>query len=70
MTTLLAGCVTGRSNEPPVVTLKCPPLVNYSKEKQQKVGEELSKLPPGSALPEVMVDYSKLRDACRAIQRN
>lgn len=68
MTMLLAACVTGRSEEP-LTQLRCPPLASYSKDEQKKLGEELSQLPPGSSLPRAMVDYSKLRDACRAINK-
>jgi hypothetical protein len=54
MAILLAGCATVRS-EAPVVRLTCPPLVSYDKDFQKKAGEELSKLPPGSATQEVMM---------------
>lgn len=44
----------------------CPPLVAYSAETQQVAAAELRKLPKGSPLAKMIVDYKKTRDACRA----
>lgn len=46
----------------------CPPLVQYSSATQQKAADELEKLPKGSALAQMIVDYKKTRDACRITQ--
>lgn len=43
----------------------CPPLIRYSAETQKKAAEELRRLPPGSPLAKLVVDYKKMRDACR-----
>lgn len=70
---LLSACGTVSSDlaaPPPVVKTRCPPIVNYSSEKQKKFAEELQALPKDSALAGVIVDYSKLRDSCRAINRS
>ena len=44
---------------------KCPPLVTYSKEFQQQAATELDALKASSRLSTMIVDYSKIRDACR-----
>jgi hypothetical protein len=67
-TTLLAGCATGLSEPLPVLRPVCPPLVQYDRDFQKRAAEELSKLPPASALAVFMNDYVKLRDACRAMK--
>lgn len=55
----LAGCQTTR------VVSGCPPLVTYSAQTQKQLAADLRALPPGSLLGRVIVDYKKLRDACR-----
>jgi hypothetical protein len=61
--TPLAGCVTGGSSR-----VTCPPLVTYSREFQRTAAAALDQLPPGSPVGVLVTDYSKLRDACRAIR--
>ena len=60
---LLAGCLAATSR------VTCPPLVTYPPAFQQQAAAELRALPAGSALATMIVDYGKLRDACRAIGR-
>jgi hypothetical protein len=43
----------------------CPPLVTYPIEMQRRAASELRALPKDSALSELIVDYGKLRKACR-----
>lgn len=43
----------------------CPPLVDYSAERQTLAAKELRALPKGSELAKLVVDYGKLRAACR-----
>lgn len=52
---LLAGCAS---------TGGCPPLTKYTPEKQAKVAK-LLRDQHGSDLADFIVDYGKLRDACR-----
>lgn len=47
---------------------RCPPLVTYSKEQQQRALTELRKIATDSEIARYVSDYSKLRDACRAIR--
>lgn len=55
---LLGGCVRA--------TFKaCPPLVTYSKQFQARAADELDALKPGARIGTMIVDYGKLRDACR-----
>lgn len=60
----LTGCATGIS-EPRTVTV-CPPVVEYSREFQTRAAEELGMLPDGSAIVEMLTDYSVIRDQARA----
>ncbi len=43
----------------------CPPLVSYSRAQQADAAHELRALPQDSELAAMIVDYGKLRDACR-----
>lgn len=55
----LAGC------QSTTIEGGCPPLIAYSAETQRQVAEELRRLPKGSPLAKMIVDYKKTRDACR-----
>lgn len=50
------GCASGST---------CPPLVDYSAERQTKAAKELRALPKGSELANMIVDYGQLRRTCR-----
>lgn len=63
-TSLLTGCATVGS-EPRIVTV-CPPVVEYSSELQARAADELAQLPDGSAIAEMLADYSVMRDQARA----
>lgn len=47
----------------------CPPLIAYSKEAQRQAAAELRRLPKGSPLAKMIIDYKKTRDACRLGER-
>jgi hypothetical protein len=55
------------ASEPRVATV-CPPEVQYSREFQARAAEELALLPDGSAIAELLADYSVMRDQARACQ--
>ena len=65
-TSLLTGCATGVS-EPRIATV-CPPVVEYTRELQARAAEELGMLADGSAIAEMLADYSVMRDQARACQ--
>lgn len=44
----------------------CPPLVAYSLEEQKIAAKQLRALPKNAPLAAMIVDYRKMRDACRA----
>jgi hypothetical protein len=44
----------------------CPPLVAYSLEEQKIAAKQLHALPRNAPLAAMIVDYRKMRDACRA----
>lgn len=52
-----------------LVIAKCPVLKSYTPEQQKKAAQELKDLGVDSQIANMMVDYSKMRDACRAITR-
>lgn len=60
---LLSGCATGGSEQRVVV---CPPVVEYSREFQARVADELGLLPEGSEIAEMLADYAVMRDQVRA----
>lgn len=61
---LLTACATVGS-ETRIVTV-CPPVVDYSRVFQAHAAEELGMLPDGSAIAEMLADYSVMRDQARA----
>ena len=63
-TSLLTACATGVS-EPRIATV-CPPVVEYTRELQARAADELGVLPDGSAIAEMLADYSVMRDQARA----
>lgn len=72
----LSGCATvsdmtsaEKQQARTLVLAKCPVLKQYSKESLMKAAQELKALPDGSQLTVMITDYSKMRDACRAITK-
>ncbi|GGL58720.1 hypothetical protein GCM10011392_11520 [Wenxinia marina] len=63
-TSSLSGCATVGS-EPGIATA-CPPVVEYTRELQARAADELDLLPEGSAIAEMLADYSVMRDQARA----
>jgi len=61
----LTGCATVGSDAPPSA---CPPVVEYSREFQERAAEELALLPDASAIVVMMGDYTVLRDQSRYCQ--
>ena len=59
----LSGCATlGSDRRGPGV---CLPVVEYSREFQGQVADELGMLPEGSAIAEMLSNYSVMRDQAR-----
>ena len=63
-TSLLSGCGTVRSEHGRLAT--CPPVVEYGREFQARAADELALLPDGSAIAEMLSDYSVMRDQAPA----
>lgn len=63
-TSLLTGCATVASDVR--VATVCPPVVEYSRDFQARAADELHLLPEGSAIAEMLADYSVMRDQARA----
>jgi len=63
-TSLLGGCATGSSDGRTVGA--CPPVVEYQREFQERAAQELTLLPDGSAVVEMLSDYAVMRDQARA----
>lgn len=62
-TSLLSACATVGSNGS--WNWSCPPVAEYSREFQTRATEELNSLADGSAIPEMLSDYSVMRDQAR-----
>lgn len=65
-TSLLNGCGTVRSEDGRLAN--CPPAVEYGREFQARVAEELARLPEGSMIAEMLSDYAVMRDQARACE--
>ena len=65
---LLTGCATA-SSEPRIATV-CPPVIEYSREFQARAADELDLLPEGSAIAEMLSDYSVMRDQARRCRQS
>jgi uncharacterized lipoprotein YbaY len=73
---MLGGCATisdmtaqEKQQAKTLVLAKCPVLKQYSKDALTKAAQELKSLPDSSQLTVMLTDYSKMRDACRAITK-
>jgi hypothetical protein len=58
---LVAGCATALSDGG-----ACPPVPAYSREFLRRAAVELEKLPPGTAIEQMLSDYQVMRDQARA----
>lgn len=47
----------------------CPPVVPYSREFLARAADKLERLPPGSAIEQMLPDYQVMRDEARACRR-
>jgi hypothetical protein len=63
-TSLLSGCAMVGSETSGFGT--CAPVVGYSREFQARAAEELTLLPDGSAIAEMLSDYAVMRDQAHA----
>jgi hypothetical protein len=61
---LLGGCGTAGSDWPTATT--CPPVVGYGAEVQARAAAEVTGLPQGSAVADLLSDYGVMRDQARA----
>ena len=60
----LTGCATVSSEHG--ARTYCPPLVEYSREEQRRVAEEVEALPENTTILEWLADYAVLREQARA----
>ncbi|MBO6883152.1 MAG: hypothetical protein JJ869_06150 [Marivita sp.] len=66
VTSLQSGCAMVGSSPP--FAIVCPPVVEYSRETQSRVAEELSLLPDSSTIAEMLSDYVVMREQSRACE--
>jgi hypothetical protein len=62
----LSGCASDTSDGGGLEA--CPPVVAYDREFQARAAEELTLLPDGSAIAEMITDYAVMREQARACQ--
>ena len=67
-TSLLTGCATAGFEVGGVAA--CPPVVEYSREFQVRVAQELALLPDESAVVEMMGDYAVMREQAWVCSRS
>jgi len=60
----LTGCATGGSETRPVAV--CPPVIEYSREFQARVAEELALLPEDAAIIEMLSHYAVMREQAKS----
>jgi len=75
----LGGCATASSDRPAASSVALPraapveparvPLLDYAPALQAKAADELSTLPPASAIAGLVADYGQLRRAVCAAER-
>lgn len=51
------------------VVFKCPRLIEYSAEQQKRAAQEIKNTPGNIYANGMVVDYGKMRKACRAMQK-
>ena len=67
-TSLLSGCASTVYKTQ--LEIYCPPIVEYSKEFNSRLVNEIESLPPGdSNIVEALSDYAALRDTIRACKK-
>ncbi len=59
----VSGCATVGSDSP--IATVCPSVVEYTRESQAHAADELGMLSDGSAIAEMLADYSVMRDQAR-----
>jgi hypothetical protein len=64
VTIFLTGCATGSSEG--WADLACPAVVEYSRDEQRRVADEVAALPDGSVIVDWLADYAVLRAQVRA----
>ena len=62
----LTGCATGSSKQRSAFV--CPPVVEYPREEQRRVADEVDALPEGAVIVQWLADYSVLRGQLRVCQ--
>ena len=65
-TSWLTGCATAVFE--PVGASVCPPVVEYSREVQTRVADEVARLPEGALITGWLADYAVMRDQSRACE--
>ena len=63
----LTGCATAGFEANGAAA--CPPAVDYGREFQAQAAEELAMLPDGSAIAELLADFSVIRAQARVCAR-
>lgn len=66
---LLAGCASVTPERTEIVLSRCPTLKRYTPEQLKLAAEELKVMPTESQIAAMITDYSKLRDACRVVEK-
>ena len=63
----LVGFVVAACGADPITRYICPPLVEYSTDRQARLAAEVRAAPADAEWPDFIVDYGALRERCRGI---
>ena len=65
---LIAALLAAACTPVPVVKTVCPPIKEYDAEFLQSAARDMERLPGGSPVAQLVVDYRQLRDVIRACE--
>jgi hypothetical protein len=66
---MLSACASINSQQIELAYSRCPVLKKYTQDELIRAGQEIKNLPTESQIVQMMSDYSKLRDACRLVEK-
>jgi CxxC motif-containing protein len=69
ISTLISGCATVTTERTEIVLNRCPTLKRYTQEQLMKAAQEIKNIPTDSEISVMITDYSKIRDACRLVEK-
>lgn len=69
LTFIVSGCASVTPERVEIALNRCPTLKRYTQEQLLKASNELKNIPSDSEISNMITDYSKIRDACRIVEK-